>query len=316
MSARYICCDALRRTAVLTSGLNGIDFLEVLDQEAPIEADRQRFLMVHFLKGLSSLALAPDNVRIEGGERVQDIEVVSTTAGTGDAAHILTVEVDRRGDFSLYTLRLVQDALGDDPPDGIDPRLAEVVFSFKVECPTDFDCAPRHVCPPRPCTEPAIDYLAKDYTSFRRLMLDRLTALMPQWTERSPADLGVALVEALAYTADALSYEQDAVATEAYLGTARRRISMRRHARLVDYFMSEGCNARAWVHLQVSADVTGAAPDVPLLPAGTRLFTRIPGQSAVIPDDPNLFRQADAAFETLEPVFALYSGHNRLLFHT
>ena len=83
MSARYICCDALRRTAVLTSGLNGIDFLEVLDQEAPIEADRQRFLMVHFLKGLSSLALAPDNVRIEGGERVQDIEVVSTTAGTG-----------------------------------------------------------------------------------------------------------------------------------------------------------------------------------------------------------------------------------------
>ena len=49
------------------------------------------------------------------------------------------------------------------------------------------------------------------------------------------------LVEALAYTADQLSYQQDAVATEAYLGTARRRVSIRRHARLMDYFArSEG----------------------------------------------------------------------------
>jgi hypothetical protein len=48
----------------------------------------------------------------------------------------------------------------------------------------------------------------------------------------------------LAYAADQLSYYQDAVATEAYLGTARRRTSARRHARLVDYFMHDGANAR------------------------------------------------------------------------
>ncbi len=35
------------------------------------------------------------------------------------------------------------------------------------------------------------------------------------------------------------------------LGTARRRVSVRRHARLVDYFMHEGCNARMWVHIDV-----------------------------------------------------------------
>ena len=58
------------------------------------------------------------------------------------------------------------------------------------------------------------------------------------------------LVEALAYSADQLSYQQDAVATEAYLRTARKRISVRRHARLMDYFISEGCNARTWVHLR------------------------------------------------------------------
>ena len=44
-------------------------------------------------------------------------------------------------------------------------------------------------------------------------MLDRMSALMPQWRERNPADLGVALVEVLAYVGDYLSYQQDAVAT-------------------------------------------------------------------------------------------------------
>ena len=70
---------------------------------------------------------------------------------------------------------------------------------------------------------------------------------MPAWQERSPADIGIALVELLAYAGDQLSYYQDAVATEAYLGTARRRVSVRRHARLLDYPMHDGCNARAWV---------------------------------------------------------------------
>ena len=45
-----------------------------------------------------------------------------------------------------------------------------------------------------------------------------------------PSDLQVALVELMAYAGDRLSYYQDAVATEAYLGTARKRISVRRHA--------------------------------------------------------------------------------------
>ena len=98
----------------------------------------------------------------------------------------------------------------------------------------------------------AIDYLAKDYASFRRLMLDRLSVLVPDWRERNPADSWSTLVELLAYAGDHLSYFQDAVATEAYLGTARRRISVRRHARLVDYAMHEGCNARAWVYCRRS----------------------------------------------------------------
>ena len=63
------------------------------------------------------------------------------------------------------------------------------------------------------------------------------------------------LAELIAYVGDQLSYQQDAVATEAYLDTARSRISLRRHALLVDYHVHDGCNARAWMH---ASTVVGA----------------------------------------------------------
>ena len=144
-------------------------------------------------------------------------EVPQLTADLEEPANVLLVRTDSRGDFSLYTLRLVAGATSDEPPAGFDPLLASVEFSFKVECPTDFDCLPACDCPPEAREAPAIDYLAKDFQSFRSLMLDRLSLLAPDWTERSTPDVGIALVELLAYVADELSYRQDAVATEAYL---------------------------------------------------------------------------------------------------
>ena len=83
-----------------------------------------------------------------------------------------------------------------------------------------------------------------------------MALVQPGWTERHIPDLGVTLVELLAYTGDQLSYFQDAVATEAYLGTARRRISLRRHLRLIDHRLHEGCNARAWLVLHTESDRT------------------------------------------------------------
>ncbi|MCW5799959.1 MAG: putative baseplate assembly protein [Nitrospira sp.] len=313
----YSCCDELRRQVVWNHPtLNGIDFLEVIDHTAPTEAERQRKLELHFVKPLGALTLAAGNIRIEGGERITIFHVLSVVAGSGSSANILTVEVDQPGDFSTYTLRLVTDALNDAVPDGIDPQLAAIEFSFKVECPSPFDCVSQHLCPEVPGPAPVIDYLAKDYASFRRVMLDRMSTLMPQWKERSPADLGVMLVEALAYTADQLSYQQDAVATEAYLGTARRRVSVRRHARLMDYCMSEGCNARTWVHIQVSADVLRVDPANPAIPIGTRLATRIPGQLTCMADDPRVYEQADMLFEAMEPLQSLYADHNELRFYS
>ncbi len=313
----YSCCDDLRRQDVRDHPtLNGIDFLEVLDRAAPAEAERQRKLEVHFIKPLATPTPTSANIRIDGGERITPIRVLGVTPGTGSSANVLTVEVDQPGDFSLYTLRLITDALDETVPSDFDPQLAAVEFSFKVECPSPFDCAPQHRCPEVQEPAPVIDYLAKDYASFRRVMLDRMAALMPQWKERNAADLGVMLVEALASTADQLSYQQDAVATEAYLGTARRRISVRRHARLMDYFMSEGCNARTWIHVHVSTDVVRVDPADPAVPMGTKFTTRIPGQPTLIADDPRVYERADLIFEAMESLQSLYAEHNELLFYT
>ena len=277
----YFCCDRLRRNKLVGTALNGIDYLEVLDHDAPTQEERQRKLFVHFINDLTDLSLNESNIQIDGGERIRKITALKVTVGTASDANVLTVDLDKYGDYSIYTLRLVQDRANNlERPRKIDPLFAEIDFSFKVECPTDFDCQPACACPPVEREEPEINYLAKDYDSFRRLMLDRMTLLMPQWRERSAADLGVVVVEALAYVGDHLSYQQDAIGTEAYLGTARRRISVRRHALMVDYPMHDGCNARGWVQIQVNNDVPHVAAHTGLLLASQdsrRFFLMILG---------------------------------------
>lgn len=312
MGTQYRCGTRLRRDAVRASdAVNGIDHLEV--------GPDQRTLAVGFLHPLpgspdavpaAAPGLTADHVRIEGGVRVRGIRAVEVSA----AGEVLTVTVSAAGDFSTYVLRLVDPDTGD-PPDGFDPRLAEVAFSFKVDCPADFDCRTERVCTPGPVPEPEIDYLAKDYQSFRRLMLDRLAVLLPDWRDRSPADLQVALVELLAYVGDHLSYFQDAVATEAYLGTARSRVSLRRHARLLDYHVHDGCNARAWAVLEVAPGSTWDGGEVE---PGTRLLSRgATSEPMVDPDDlPNLLAEdRPTVFETVHPV-TVRSAHNGIRFHT
>ena len=162
-------------------------------------------------------------------------------------------------------------------------------------------------------TSPEIDYLAKDYASFRRLMLDYLSRLAPDWKEQNSSDLGMALVEVLAYAADYLSYYQDAVATEAYLGTARLRRSVRRHVRLLEYYMEEGCNARAWVHIQLKAP-NDTQKRLLFLPVLTQLWTRLPNYNAICMGKNEaayhqVQREQIPVFETMHPI-SLLPEHN------
>lgn len=321
MSQYYHCCDQRRRDFIAgRSDLNGIDFLEVLDSPSlPLE-ERQRTLFVHFINDPTGLALETSNVRLSGGERVRSIAVsnaalaVDPRSGETDRP-VLVVDVDQRGDFSTYTLSLEEDAESPGSLAQIDPVLRAVDFSFKVNCPNDYDCQSSLHCPANASAEPSIDYLARDYQSFRQLLLDRMAITAPQWSDRSPADLGVTLVELYAYLGDQLSYRQDAVSAEAYLGTARQRVSVRRHARLVDYFMHEGCNARAWLHFRIDPAI-----ETPVtIPSGTQALTAVANQPPLLP--PGSTQLADAfgsgaeTFETMRTLEAR-SAHNTMRFYT
>ena len=151
------------------------------------------------------------------------IEPIAVT-GVATAGAVLTVTVDRPGDFSTYRLSARRRRSGPLAPRRVrPPAVSDPLLLQGRTARRGFDCVSDERLPSWALDEPEIDYLAKDYASFRRLMLDRMAALAPDWHERNPADLQVALVELLAYVGDRLSYYQDAVATEAYLGTARRR---------------------------------------------------------------------------------------------
>jgi hypothetical protein len=302
----YSCCDDFRRLAIRAQrALNGIDFLEVVDADAAVASERQRELRVHFINSPPPRGILPVNIVISGGERITGVKLDQDPRYDGE---VLVLHLNTYGDFSTYTLTLVSARDSASPLEGLDPLLSTVAFSFKVECPTDFDCLPQQMCVPAAPAEPEIDYLGKDYSSFRRLILDRMAQLTFDWQERNPADLGVVLVELLAYVGDYLSYQQDATATEAYLGTARRRVSIRRHARLVDYRLYDGCNARVWIQAQTNADNVK-------LPQGTPVLTRIPGAPPVVANDAVILDQAAAVFETMHPV-SLFAAHNRIPFYT
>jgi hypothetical protein len=357
----YRCCNETRRERVRTqdSSLNGIDILEVLDLDTPVNNPdqkkvlRQRTLLLRFLKpALDGFPprpiLSEKNISIEGGERIKNITIEWAYPASAlppddqlnklgriilpeerayfenlrDSDYVMVIRTSSAGDHSIYRLTLKETDRR-----VIDPQLAEVEFSFKVECPSEFDCKDQTPCAVSPYPIPEINYLAKDYASFRRLILDRLTQLVPGWRERSSADLGVALAELLAYVGDQLSYQQDAIATEAYLETARRRTSLRRHALLVDYQVHEGCNARTWVHIEV--DSGADAVTVPL--RGLQFLTKVPQLGPrILPRSFEYETALNSKVTVFEPVpeddtwpivnnsntRTFHSAHNELYFYT
>lgn len=313
---RMIGCEDERRSGILSNPahpLNGIDFVEY--HRNPLAPPGQRYRVdVTFLKPLPAAPpFTVDDVKVIGGVRVVGIRVLDVQPD-GGSPNRLRVFVDREGDYSSYILRIDHPAM--------DSERSESRFGFKAGCPTEFDCRTEPDCPPEVLEEPALDYMAKDYQSFRRLLVDLIALRNPQWKERLPADLGMALVELLSYAGDMLSYFQDAgPGTEGYLDTCLHRISARRHAALVDYRMHNGRNAVTYVHFRATAGTEG------VVPAGAGLVTRInvpligetapPG--AVIPmdarfdSDPALTRVT--VFETTALV-RVTSLHNELRLHT
>ena len=299
-----------RRKAVLAGAWNGLDYAEVSD--APPS------LCVHFFGPIPE-GLKPSDFRIEGGRRIRDLKITGLEvhpSGDPEVDDCLRLGLDRAGDFSTYRLCLLLPESQESPWGRFDPRYTCLDFRFKQDCPADLDCGAPDSCPPRTYDDPDLNYLAKDYASFRQLILDRMALLVPGWREGHVPDLGLTLVELLAYVGDHLSYFQDSVATEAYLDTARQRISVRRHARLVDYRLHEGCNARAWLTLASDADTTldlGGCFFTTAFPGSEALATRVitSGRLSDLPDS------SYEAFEPMETgLFQIYAAHSEIAFYT
>jgi hypothetical protein len=300
--------DNARRAALQQhSTLNGIDYLEVDTTPA---SDNQRVLRVHFLPpqapatsakldALLTAALTPSvPIAIGGGVRITSIDIIERTR-VGDA---LVLRVNQPGDFSDYTLTIESSLL--------DPFYSQIVFNFKSGCPSHFDCKPVKDCPPEPSAAPAIDYMAKDYASFRQALIDLIPTLAPDWTERRPADFGMMLLELLAYAGDQLSYLQDAIANEPYLETARQRLSVRRHARLIDYAMHDGLSAATFLHFTIDG---GAAVTIggQVVIRAVALPRSIQQPSSRLP-----LQLQDAALQTADAIFEVMVDDDRpLVFH-
>lgn len=246
------------------NGLNGFR-LVLVDLPNPNEAT----LELHFhndlhLDDLLSDPRAPKTIfpvtgghRLPAGPATGQVQVAAIAAPLDAMSiripKILLLTVRPLGDYSTYTLHVNSSHL--------DPIFSEIDFKFRPGC---FNlCAPEWERPPEPKPDPAIDYLAKDYDSFRHTMIAAMMQRVPDWQPTSEADLDQTLLELFSVAADELSDYQDRVMNEAYLSTARKRVSLARHSRLMDYHIHQGNQAGTWLALQVT---DGVEFD---LPAGT-----------------------------------------------
>lgn len=226
---------------------NGIDFVEIASAD-------QTQLRVHFRTPVTvapSPPAGPLDVTISGGEPIRSVAVnpidpATAWSADADGRPLLGIGVAAPGDFSTYTLKITG-------APALDPYFDSAAFSFKANCPSDFDCAVAPPSGPAGPKEPvAINYLAKDYAAFTQALSDFSALRYPHWVERSEADVGVVLMEALSAIADELSYYQDRVGAEATLATATQRVSLVRHARLVDYDPAGPTAATTTLQLEVS----------------------------------------------------------------
>jgi len=269
--------------ATLATNAQGVLRVTVLDDSAQ--------LIVRFARDVTNppqpLLLRATSYTLTGGERIfpriLSASVHNTGVPTALQNRLILLQLDRIGDFSTYTLT-VSDA-------DLDPFFSSIKLRFRLACDASFDCRPPLEADEQP-REPdvVVDYLTRDYASFRQALLELVPTRLAAWTERSEADIGIMILELLAATGDTLSYTQDRIASEAFLSTARQRRSVAGHLALVGYELDEGASALTFLRFKVNA--------VHTVVPGLRVSTRKERESDAV-----------VVFETLAPV-TLRPEHN------
>lgn len=223
---------------------------------------------------------------IKGGFRVlagqeDDMVHVIKTAWDQKAPSLLNLTLSPIGDYSTYTL-----TINDKIHKWIDPVFGSISFKFHPGY-FSLNCKPEQPAATAPKPTTVIDYLAKDYESFKHVLITAMMERVPGWRPTSEADLDQVLIELLCAAADELSDYQDRVMNEAYLATARKRVSLARHVRLMDYHIHQGNQASTWLALCI----TGTNAKEPI---------KLGGQA---PEDLNLVVSTNSAEDDTSTIF-------------
>lgn len=258
--------ERARQLLTATTLANGIShvFVSLAAGVATLEVEfyNREYLQKIVNKYDADHSTASDIFPISGGHRVVagpgtgqvQVRTISKSpdfdAANSTQPTTLVLTVTPIGDYSTYTLGV---DTGQFPTNAVimDPVFDEIDFKFRPGC-FNTNCAPDWNPAPRPPGEPVIDYLAKDYDSFRHTMIAALMQRVPDWEPSSEADLDEVLLDLFSAAADELSDYQDRVMNEAYLASARKRVSLARHARLMDYHIHQGNQASTWLALEVA----------------------------------------------------------------
>ncbi|MCX4247461.1 baseplate J/gp47 family protein [Paraliomyxa miuraensis] len=249
--------------------ITGIDFVRVVDP-----CDQTRLWIYFFVDptlpaidfGTTPPALETILIVSEsGGESVSRVEVVDAVLVVDPVSgrSVLQVDTAEPGDFSKYRLTI------DD--ERVDAFFNGVVFGFKQGCEIEpaLDCEPpAKECLPDPEILVDIDYLARDYESFKQVLHEFSKQRHPTWTNGTEADIGTMILELYAALGDELSYIQDQYSYQAHLETATERRSLRQLARLVDYEIHDGRAASTMLDLEIDAP----DPGVRQVDAGSRAW--------------------------------------------
>lgn len=122
-----------------------------------------------------------------------------------------------------------------------------------------------------------VDYTGLGYESLRSAMLAIARQTLPEWTDHSENDLGVLLVELMAYASDLTLYYQSRIAAQLFPATADEPAAVVQLLRLLGYELRGATPATADLSLAVDA----AAPLPVLLPAGTGFTVTTPAGVAL-----------------------------------
>ena len=242
--------EALEARARNLGTLNGFKLVLVTLDSAPTPAFALLDVEFHNANHLTPLPASTDfglsgGTRLRAGSDPGQVQITSVSAGP--TPNTLRLRLEPIGDYSTYTLSI-------DRPE-FDPLFSRLPFKFRPGC-FNLNCAPSWDAPPAPPDEPAIDYLARDYDSFRHVLIAAMMQRVPDWQPTSEADLDQVLIDLVAADADELADYQDRVMNEAYFATARKRVSLARYARLMDYHIHEGNQASTWLAVKVQVDHT------------------------------------------------------------